>query len=212
LDVFQQIFLEREYRCLDDVGNSGLIVDCGANVGYASAYFLTRHPNAQLIAVEPDPGNFAVLAANLAPFGTRCRTLCSAVWPDRTGLVMSELPFRDGREWARQVRPAQCGEAPQMIAVDLGSVLRVSGFERISILKMDIEGAEASIFASNYEAWLDKVDVLVIELHGPECESVFHRAISAYDFASSKCGELTVCRPGPGTLPTRVLPALRKSA
>ena len=44
LGVFRQIFIDREYRCLDDVQEPRLIVDCGANVGYASAYFLARHP------------------------------------------------------------------------------------------------------------------------------------------------------------------------
>ena len=55
--VFRQIYVSREYRCLDEVRDAGLIIDCGANVGYSSAYFLTRFPKSYLIAIEPDPGN-----------------------------------------------------------------------------------------------------------------------------------------------------------
>src|SRR3954453_4253320 len=39
--VFDQLYIWREYRCLDDLDplSVGLVVDCGAYVGYSSAYF-----------------------------------------------------------------------------------------------------------------------------------------------------------------------------
>lgn len=63
--VFNQIFVQRACQCLDDVASADLIVDCGANVGYSSAYFLSRFPGATVIAVEPDAQNFAALEWNL---------------------------------------------------------------------------------------------------------------------------------------------------
>jgi hypothetical protein len=44
LHVFSQIFVEREYECLN-LFDGDLILDLGANVGYSSAYFLSRYPN-----------------------------------------------------------------------------------------------------------------------------------------------------------------------
>lgn len=41
IDVFYGVFVLREYACLDDVEDATLIVDCGANVGYSAAYFLS---------------------------------------------------------------------------------------------------------------------------------------------------------------------------
>src|SRR4051812_39387542 len=67
-DVFRQIFVEREYACLDDLSDVDLVLDCGANVGYSSAYFLDRFPTCHVIAVEPDPENYALLEENLAPY------------------------------------------------------------------------------------------------------------------------------------------------
>ena len=48
---------------LDPPVEPRFILDCGANVGYTSAYLLTRFPTAFLIAIEPDPGNAEILRA-----------------------------------------------------------------------------------------------------------------------------------------------------
>src|SRR5262249_55545666 len=151
-------------------------------------------PQAQLIAVEPDPGNYAALQANVAPYGPRCRTICSGVWSHHIGLVLSEEPFSDGREWARTVRPARDTETPLMVAVDIASLLKESQHPRISILKIDIEGSEAALFSENCQEWLPKVDNLVIELHGSKCRTIFTEAIKNYGFTVSRCDELTVCK------------------
>jgi FkbM family methyltransferase len=192
--VFSQIFAGREYRCLDEVRDASLIIDCGANVGYSAAYFLTRYPRAEVIAVEPDPENFATMQANVAAYGPRCRTVCSGIWSHRAGLVLSDEQLGDGLEWARTVRPAAPGQVATMQAVDIGGLLAESGHERISILKIDIEGSEAAVFSSNYEEWLDRVDNLVIELHGPRCKAIFADAIKGAGFVTSQCDELTVCK------------------
>jgi FkbM family methyltransferase len=192
--VFGQIFRDLEYRCLDDIGDPGLVIDCGANVGYSSAYFLSRFPNAKVIAVEPDAANFAVLEANVAPYGDRCEVLNTGLWSHPTGLVMSEQAWGDGREWARTVRVARPREAPAMTATDVGTLLAGSGFDRISILKVDIEGSESVVFASNYESWIGKVDNMVIELHGEREREVVLGAIAAERFETSTSGELFVCK------------------
>ena len=193
LGVFRQIYIDREYRCLDDVRAPQLVIDCGANVGYASAYFLARYPQAHVIAVEPDAGNFSVLRRNLAGHADRTTLIQSGVWSTQTGLVISEEPFADGREWSYTVRPNRPGEKPTMQAVDIGGLLQRSGFDRISILKIDIEGSEKEVFANNYAQWLGKVDRLVIELHGPECEAALMRALEDRQVSLSHCDELTVC-------------------
>ena len=178
LDAFRQVFLEREYAALGDVEDVNLVIDCGANVGYASAWFLNRYPTCRLIAVEPDPGNFAMLQRNLAPYGDRVRLVRSGLWSRPCGLKVSATPFRDGREWSVQVREARTGEMPDLTAVDLSSLLAQSGAARISILKIDIEGAERFVFAENYESWIERFDALAIELHDDECRRSFERATS----------------------------------
>lgn len=196
--VFEQIFVDREYACLDGMRDVGLVLDCGANVGYSSAYFLSRFPDARVVAVEPDPGNFEALSRNLGPYGDRVRLVRAGVWSHDTDLVVSDEIYRDGQEWARQVRPAKPGEASDLRGVDLGTLLAESGTERISILKMDIEGAEAVVFAGGYEAWIDRVDTIAIELHDDssfgDAPRLFHKAIHGRGFGVTHSGELTICQ------------------
>jgi FkbM family methyltransferase len=194
IDVFGQIFQMREYRCLDNMTTADLIVDCGANVGYSAAYFLSRYPEATLVAVEPDLQNFAVLETNIRPFGARATCICQGIWSHPTGLVFARDTLGQRDEWARRVREIVEGEPADVYAIDIGSILQRSGKKRISILKIDIEGSEAAVFSKNYLSWIDKVDNLVIELHGAYCEEVFAKAISEQGFQISRCDELTVCR------------------
>jgi FkbM family methyltransferase len=193
LAVFHQIFVGREYRCLDHINDPNLIIDCGANVGYSSAYMLTAFPNSTIIAIEPDEKNFGLLSTNLEPYSERVSLINSAVWSKSVGLVIEEESLGDGMEWGRTVREAASGESAMIKATNIGTLLEASGFDRISILKIDIEGAERTVFSENYTNWLAKVDTIVIELHGEECEQAFFGAIENQNFVISTCDELTVC-------------------
>jgi hypothetical protein len=58
---------------------------------------------------------------------------------------------------------------------------------------VDIEGAEAAIFAGDHE-WLGDVKNIAIELHGEDCKRSFFEAMGRYRYDLSTSGELTVCR------------------
>jgi hypothetical protein len=79
-------------------------------------------------------------------------------------------------------------------------ILRESGQDRISLLKIDIEGAEVQLFSEGCESWLSKVDNIVIELHddscfGPASEIVVQKILDTGCFSVSKSlGEVTVFR------------------
>lgn len=191
LYVFDQVLAAREYSCLDHVQSPGLIVDCGANVGYSSAYFLSRFYGCEVVAVEPDAENFAALRKNVAPYGIRCRPIRGAVWPTKSVVSTIRANGTHG-EWGTRVKP--CGaDAPDSIeTVTIPELIQSSAHQRISILKIDIEGAEVELFRGDTK-WLDVVDNIVIELHGPPCSAAFFAAIEGRQFVISRCGELTVC-------------------
>ena len=192
--VFRSVFVQREYAFLESLEQPKLIVDCGAYVGYSTAYFLTAFQDAHVIAVEPDAANFAVLSHNIAPYRDRVTTLHSALWSHPTGLVVRPGVYGDGRAWATQVAECGPGDREDIHSIDIPTLLERSPFERIDILKLDIERAEAVVFGDRYEAWIDKVNVFVIELHDDECRDVFFDALSTREFEFSVAGENTIAR------------------
>lgn len=197
LDVFHQIFTELEYAPLCALRDVRTVVDCGANVGYASAFFLSQFPACRIVAVEPDRNNFSMLQRNLRPYAPRYEAVRAGVWSDSVPLTMSTEPYRDGREWSIQVRPVEANETAEVWGISMGSLLDASGVDRVSLLKMDIEGAEAVVFRENVE-WLDRVDAIAIELHDDsrfgQATDVFNAAIRGRGFIVSYSGELTICR------------------
>ena len=191
--VFTQVFVEREYACLDDLQNVDLVIDLGGNVGYSSAYFLSRFPTCHVIVVEPDAANFELLQLNLAPYAGRVTAIRAAAWPDAAKLYLDSAAAGLGLEWGRRVTTEQ-GRSEAIDAVDVGSLLAMSKRRRISLLKIDIEGAERELFSRNYADWLDRTDNLAIEIHGEECRAAIDKAVQNLGFAWSKSGELDIGR------------------
>jgi FkbM family methyltransferase len=202
--VFRQIFVEEEYAPLMSINSGGLIVDCGANIGCSSIYFLTRFPGCRVIAIEPDPGNFEVLSHNLAPYGKRVQLLHAAVWGSKTELRLAAEGQGRGAEWGRNVEEYQSdvelSTGDHVAAVTIESLLSETSEERIALLKIDIEGAETSLFGpkSQCQNWLRRVDQIAIELHdtrtGGEASRLFLAALGSEEWAFTKSGELTLAR------------------
>jgi FkbM family methyltransferase len=191
--AFHQVFVDREFRPLDQIKNARLILDCGANVGYASIWFLNRFPEARVVAVEPDPANFALCTNNLEPYADRASVLNYAVWSHRVGLRIHRPGDPKFDYWSLQVREATADETPDVWATTIEKLLAGSECDSIDILKIDIEGAEAAVFSCAPHEWLPKVKNLVIELHEDPCTAIFFDALSHYDYDLLRERELTFC-------------------
>lgn len=195
IESFWQVFLQHELAPVDDLRDVRLIIDCGSNAGYSAVYFLNRFPGCTVVAVEPEPSTFAVLSRNLAPYEGRYRALNCAVW-SRPAQLTFDSASRGAGHWGVQVREATEGEPGDVRALDIPTILRESGHERISLLKVDIEGAEAVVFAD--APWLERVDNIAIELHHDtpygDASAVFERAIAGQGYEVTHLAERTICR------------------
>lgn len=192
--VFQQIFVELEYGCLEFLSAPRWIIDCGANVGYSSAYFLSRFPEARVVAIEPAAGNYQMLVQNTAFFGERITPIQAGLWSHNARLRICHKEVGDCKEWAFFVEEAAPGEAYDVESLSLDSVLAQVGAPKIDLLKVDIEGAEKVVFADSAAAWLQLVEAVVIELHGPECEEIVTKSLAPRAKERFQHGELTIFR------------------
>ena len=58
-------------------------------------------------------------------------------------------------------------------------------WETIDLLKIDIEGSEKQLFESDYQNWLPKTKVIMVETHDrmiPKCSYTVMKTINDYNF------------------------------
>ncbi len=134
-----------------------VIIDCGANIGFASIWFAIQYPRAVIFAIEPEPGNFAVLLKNTASFAN-IRPLRAAI-SDRIATVA--LVNTSGEPWAWQTR--ECADSGITTVTIDGLLARVARAVPL-IVKVDIEGAEVDLFRSA-TGWVARTPLIVFELH-----------------------------------------------
>ena len=180
--VFEEIFVEDTYtpHAKAIARNAPIIlIDLGANIGL-SAIALARelHPLA-IVAVEPDRGAFAMLRENirLAGLADQCAAMQAFAGVEKG---FAELVDSGNGSWGmRMGAPARKGIAVMPIeeilstgegmaqhAANLApSLLRSAPAEpAITVLKCDIEGAEAHLFR-HMSQWEDRVHYVILELH-----------------------------------------------
>jgi FkbM family methyltransferase len=133
---------EREYALLDKWLEPGdWAMDIGANVGqYTLRMSELVGPSGRVIAIEPVPDTFALLAANTRSFPHANVTLLNAAVSDRTTVVGMKIPsFAQGLPNYYQ---AQISEESAGLTV-LGIPLDALGLTaRLKLVKMDVEGHE----------------------------------------------------------------------
>lgn len=172
LAVLEQVFERLDYS-LSDFGTQAdrfyahtamaaqpLIIDAGANIGASAVWFADRFPTAQVVAIEPEPDNYALLARNAKAFPLVQPVRAALGSRDGTGFC-----YDPGRgDWGYRVsaKPHEDGAAVPMITVD--SITEHYAQCSPLVCKIDIEGGEAELF-SYRTRWVTDFPLIVIELH-----------------------------------------------
>jgi len=183
---FGEIFVEEIYDLPVKLNfRPKLIVDGGANAGYASVYFANKYSGARVVAIEPEETNFEILRANTSSY-SNIKIAQAAIW-NRRAFMKIENP--QDSKWTFRVVESEC-EENGIPAVTVDEIMQSCNANRIDILKLDIEGAEKEVFSQG-AAWMDKVNILIIELHDrfkPGCREAFYSAIAGRNFTEFRKG------------------------
>jgi FkbM family methyltransferase len=142
--VAKEIFNGQCYRPVAGISPRA-VLDIGANVGLAAAYFRLVYPDALIHCVEPDPVAWSFLTGNAARIGN-CHLHQVGLYDDdrersfysASNSVLSSLarnPFAQA--------------TPRVLALrDAGRFVAGLGVERFDLVKIDTEGAEVPILRS----------------------------------------------------------------
>jgi FkbM family methyltransferase len=147
-------FLQREQQ---RIGKKPLIIDAGANIGAAALQFLSFFPNARVVSIEPEAGNYALLARNTAGLDVVCMHAAASA---RAGRVKVSDPGEGN--WGFRTEASADGEIP---CVTINDIVRQNASTHFPfIAKIDIEGGEAELFSGSTE-WVEQTPILIVELH-----------------------------------------------
>jgi FkbM family methyltransferase len=168
------------------------VVDLGANLGLFTV--LAAKAGAGVIAVEAQRGFGPLIAEHcrLNAVGSSVQVL-HAIVGGTTGVIRAD----GGGHGA--------GSVP---TVTVGEVIDRAGFDRVDLMKIDVEGAEFDLI--DEDGWLERVDRLVLEVHPPFGDPVkLLRRLSEAGFACDLLDNAMRSRPALGQVPTGFVFALR---
>jgi FkbM family methyltransferase len=178
--VLKQVFIGDEYE--PDGALAGpveYIVDLGSNIGVTALLWSVRYPRARVLCVEPDEENFGILQRNLEPLGGRAVAVRAAV-SDHDGTVdffrSTSIAF-----WSSSTDPSIARGKVRKVtvpALTVPSILERSGFPRVDLMKMDIEGGERAALPG-MASWPMVPAHLTAELHDPYGPADFARDVGA---------------------------------
>ena len=151
---------------LRHLGDGLLFIDVGANIGMVSIE-VARTTGWDVIAVEPNPFNYARLVENIASSGEKIMPLAFAVLPAHKA---SRMIIGSGNTGGATFWSARCiGDKPSghvehvVPSVTLDYIFDTYSSGRKVVLKVDVEGSEHFIF-DNFSRW-DQVKFLHLECH-----------------------------------------------
>jgi FkbM family methyltransferase len=155
-----EIFIDRSYAC--SLPPSPTIVDCGANIGVATGFFVREHPGAKLIAIEPDPSCFDLLSQNIRRNGWRNVTAHNVAAGKEEGTT---LFFRDPSQPGSLLGSTKRRVLEEQLAVPAVRLSRLIP-ESVDLLKLDVEGAETEVLDELLDAGaLTRIGAIIVEFH-----------------------------------------------
>ncbi len=155
LDMYEDIFKQQTYR-FQTSHSTPFIIDGGANIGLSTLYFKKLYPNSRIIAFEADEEIFGVLKRNVQGWGYNDVELnCRALWSSETSLSFSP-------EGSYAGRLSITGD----VQGKLTPTVRLRSYldRPVSLLKLDIEGAETEVLTDCADL-LGNVENMFVEYH-----------------------------------------------
>jgi FkbM family methyltransferase len=171
------------------------ILDGGGNIGLTAAYYANRYPDAKIVSVEPQSGNFTTLKRNTENY-MQIIPIQGGLWDKSTHLL---IRHNDLGEWNFSVEETDRSTSDTVTAYSIIQLIERYTNAGFDLIKLDIEGSEKEVLAApDTGEWLACTKGLIIELHDrmmkkSGCSASFIKAIAKHDFIIEPHGESLLC-------------------
>ncbi len=166
--IFAEIFKLREYRAAEEVIKEALdpIIDVGAHSGLFSLYVRALNSIVPIIAIEPEKNNIKLLQKHFKENNISLVTIFTGALAGEAGRRKLALSGDSHAHRLLDISPAEESNAIEIVpAISLPGLFKKYALERISLIKMDIEGAEYEIFENLDNEDFLKIGAIIMEYH-----------------------------------------------
>jgi FkbM family methyltransferase len=187
IGAFKGIFNDKEYDCAAEFEHAPRrILDLGGNIGFGSVFFSKAFPEAELAVVEPDPRNLPLLRKNLGLNGISATVIDGAI-----GSVPGTLALRFGTNPTCSSLAGtgmhDLSNTVEVKVTTVPAVMKQAGWNDIDLLKIDIEGAEENLLATDNQ-WLAKVGAVIMEIHPNTTVERLNGHLAPFGFVLKRLG------------------------
>jgi FkbM family methyltransferase len=143
-------------------------VDVGANIGYFTLLMANLvGPQGKVIAFEPLAENLRILKENIQLNGHANVVVENLALMSRTERIELRSATPGAITWVASVKIDQNSavESQSVEAVTLDEYVQTKGIAKVDFLKIDVEGAEASVLEGATDVLHRDKPVLLIEMH-----------------------------------------------
>ncbi len=195
-DVFKQIFNYKEYQIILDLfklnavfSNQKIIIDAGANIGLTTLFFANSLLDYKIFSIEPSSDNFKMCEKNIQNSNVK---LYERALSEKENMRYSvERDFRDKKDWSITTKRDVAGG---VIGISISEIIKDNALKYISLLKIDIEGAERFIFnKENNLSYLKITQIVTLEIHDEfNIRNSIENILVENNFLLFNSGELTI--------------------
>ncbi|MGD1842042.1 MAG: FkbM family methyltransferase [Thermonemataceae bacterium] len=171
--VFEGFFISDDYTSyIEEIQTSSskvnLVIDAGANIGCSCIFFQVFFPHSTIICIEPELSNYSMLQKNinLNRINDKVKVYRKALWNEKTTLALRRIDYsNDG--FHTMVEGTTDEVIDSVATCTIPEILDDLQVAVVDVLKIDIEGAEKTLFndQAHLHSFLPQVRYCIMEVH-----------------------------------------------
>lgn len=183
-----------KYQAKNGTSPAPLIIDCGGNIGLSCIWFANAFPTARIFVIEPEDQNFLILKENIKKY-KNITPLKGGIW-DSHGFLKITNPDAGPASFRLEFLCEET-DGDNLRCYTINEICEIANEAHPFIVKLDIEGAQKRLFASN-TSWVNKTDIITLELDDwllpwQGTSRAFFKCLSQFDFEYLLGGESIFC-------------------
>lgn len=166
-DDFNHNFIESFKKFRDDVfniKNDEILIDLGSSVGLFTAYALEQNPNIKSICVEMNP-SFHKVCVDTFKENSNIIPINAAIYKTSNEIIEMRSNKKDFYSLGSSIIGKNLEYTMKINTISLNDIINSYDINRISFLKVDIEGYEYELFKNLSDETISKIDKIFLEFH-----------------------------------------------